>query len=260
MVSLPSPPPAPRRRRAEAGYNLVVLVMLMAVLTIMLSAALPKWSEMIKRDKEEELISRGFQYAEAIRVFQRRFQRYPVKLDELLKAKPRSIRQLWKDPMTANGDWQPIFAGQGSPINVPGAPAASPNPPGNGLDPNQPQVTNGPIVGVRSRSTAKSLLLFFGHEHYDEWEFRVEMLSRAGRPSIGGLQGIGDPGAGLPGSNFMQLSTRWLGRPMPDFTPPGGPRPPSGPIPVGGVLGGGSGGAGSGGSGSSGGSGGIGRP
>ena len=265
MVSLPSPPPAPpappapRRRRAEGGYNLVVLVMLMAVLTIMLSAALPKWSEMIKRDKEEELISRGFQYAEAIRVFQRRFQRYPVKLEELIKAKPRSIRQLWKDPMTASGEWAPILLFQGSPVNVPGAPTA---PPGNGLDPNQPQVTNGPIVGVRSRSNAKSLLLFFGHEHYDEWEFRVEMLSRAGRPPLGGLSGIGDPGAGLPGSSYMQLSTRWLGRPMPDFTPPGG-APPPGTIPVGGVLGGGptgSGSGGSGGAGGAGGAGGIGRP
>lgn len=220
-------------RRGAAGYSLVMLIMAVTVLNVMLAAALPKWSEMIKRDKEEELISRGWQYAEAIRVFQRRFQRYPVKLDELIKAKPRCIRQLWKDPMTANGEWAPILLFQGSPVHVPGTPEM---PPAQGLDPNQPQVTAGPIVGVRSRSPGKSLLVFFGHERYDEWEFRVEMLTR------GGGRG-GDPRVPRP-SSALQLSTRWLGRPMPSFVPPGSQPFPAGapggpPRPVGAVLGGG---------------------
>jgi type II secretory pathway pseudopilin PulG len=223
-------------RRGAAGYSLVMVIMAVTVLNIMLAVALPKWSEMIKRDKEEELISRGWQYAEAIRLFQRRFQRYPVKLDELIKAKPRCIRQLWKDPMTANGEWVPILLFQGSPVHPPGTPEM---PPAQGLDPNQPQVTTGPIAGVRSRSSQKSLLVFFGHERYDEWEFRVEMLTRGGGNPV-------DPR--VPRSaNMLQLSTRWLGRPMPSFMPPGG-MPPGGlpggapggpPPPVGGVLGGG---------------------
>jgi type II secretory pathway pseudopilin PulG len=218
------PRPAPRRGRrwprrtiaggggGAAGYNLVVLVMAIAVLNVMLAAALPRWSEMIQRDKEEELISRGWQYAEAIRVFQRRFQRYPVKLEELIKAKPRCIRQLWKDPMTASGEWMPIFLNPGSPIHVPGTPEAGPS---NGLNPNQPQINVGPIAGVRSRSSRKSLLLFFGHERYDEWEFRVEMLTR--QP--------GDPR--VPGGHGLMLSTRWLGRPMPNFMPVGGALSPT---------------------------------
>jgi type II secretory pathway pseudopilin PulG len=212
-------------RRGAAGYSLVMVIMAVTVLNIMLAAALPKWSEMIKRDKEEELISRGWQYAEAIRVFQRRFQRFPVKLEELIKAKPRCIRQLWKDPMTASGDWAPIFLNQGSPIQPPGTPKA---PPSQGLDPNQPQVTVGPIVGVKSRSPSKSLLVFFGHERYDEWEFRVEMLTQQGhqqRPPGAALPGV--PGVGVPGVAMPTLSTRWLGRPMPSFVPPGG-MPPSG--------------------------------
>jgi type II secretory pathway pseudopilin PulG len=226
----------PGARRGAAGYSLVMVIMAVTVLNIMLAAALPKWSEMIKRDKEEELISRGWQYAEAIRLFQRRFQRYPVKLDELIKAKPRCIRQLWKDPMTASGEWAPILMfGPGSPIHPPGTPQM---PPSQGLDPNQPQVTAGPIAGVRSRSPNKSLLVFFGHERYDEWEFRVEMLTQ-GRGISPHVPGFHPP----PG-----LSTRWLGRPMPSFVPPGG-MPPGGlpggppgglpPRPVGAVLGGG---------------------
>jgi type II secretory pathway pseudopilin PulG len=233
-------------RRGAAGYSLVLVIMAVTVLNIMLAAALPKWSEMIKRDKEEELISRGWQYAEAIRVFQRRFQRYPVKLEELIKAKPRCIRQLWKDPMTASGEWVPILQFQGMPIHPPGT---TPAPPSRGLDPNQPQITVGPIVGVRSRSPGKSLLVFFGHERYDEWEFRVEMLAQAGnggrRPPPRSLPGV--PGVGVPGVAMPTLSTRWLGRPMPSFVPPGG-MPPTGlpggppggpPKPVGSVLGGG---------------------
>ena len=63
-----------------------MVVMLITVLNIVVAIALPLWSGMIRRDKEEELISRGLQYAEAIRVFQRRFGRLPVQLDELSKS------------------------------------------------------------------------------------------------------------------------------------------------------------------------------
>lgn len=243
----------PAAASGTAGYSLVVLIMAVTVLNIMLAAALPKWSEMIKRDKEEELISRGFQYVEAIRVFQKRYHRFPVTLDELIKVKPRCIRQLWKDPMTDDGNWTLIFQGQGSPIpgmpdpNAPnglnqgpfgtgqnpgqtsgqGQNPTNPNqsgsanqPPGNGLDPNNPIVAAGPIVGVRSRSTQKSLLEFFGHEHYNEWEFRIEMMSRTAS-----FRGVGAGGGG----GGVVLSTRWLGRPMPGL-PPGlnGTAPPSG--------------------------------
>jgi hypothetical protein len=191
----------------------------------MLAAAMPKWSEMIKRDKEEELISRGFQYAEAIRIFQKRYGRLPTRLDELVKAKPRSIRQLWKDPMTQDGQWDLIFQGQGAPVHVPGSSVMTP---GQGLDPNGQKVQAGPIVGVRSRSSDRSLLLFFGHDRYDEWEFRVEMIAGGvtppGKPPPGFPQGLGVPGARMMS---MALSTRWLGRPMPNFTPPGNGLPPS---------------------------------
>jgi type II secretory pathway pseudopilin PulG len=208
------------KKEGAAGYSLVVVIMAVTVLNIMLAAAMPKWSEMIKRDKEEELISRGFQYAEAIRVFQKRYGRLPTRIDELVKAKPRSIRQLWKDPMTEDGQWDLIFQGQGSPIHPPGTPAMTP---GQGLDPNQPKIQAGPIVGVRSRSSGKSLLLFFGHDRYDEWEFRVEMIAGGGGVSHGG---VGVPASRM-GPMGMALSTRWLGRPMPNFMPPGNGLPPS---------------------------------
>jgi type II secretory pathway pseudopilin PulG len=236
---------------------MVMLIMSITVLSIMLTAALPRWSEIIQRDKEEELISRGWQYVEAIRVFQKRFQRYPTTLDELVKVKPRCIRQLWKDPMTADGQFVPIFLGQGgqlTPIpglgqpglgtnpgqpppgnglnpsqpgqpDQPGQPGQPGQPPGNGLDPNNPQIAAGPIVGVHSRSTQKSLLVFFGHEHYNEWEFRIELLTRP--PTAA-------PGVAIPGGG-MALSTRWLGRPIESFAPIGSGLQPSALTPPGGL-------------------------
>jgi len=69
------------KKASEAGYNLVILMVTMTLLNIALAIALPKWSHVIRREREEELISRGFQYAEAIRIFQNRFQRLPVRLN-----------------------------------------------------------------------------------------------------------------------------------------------------------------------------------
>ena len=95
-------------RAAERGYNLVALAMIITVLAIAVTSAIPLWSSRIRRDREEELISRGFQYAEAIRVFQKRFGRLPNRLEELIQVEPRSIRQLWKnpiDPMTGDDEW-----------------------------------------------------------------------------------------------------------------------------------------------------------
>lgn len=94
----------------QAGFNLVVLSVLAVVFSVGLAAVLPAVSTAIRRDKEEELIFRGLQYAEAIRVFQARNGRYPVRLEELVEIHPRAARQLWADPMTKDGKWGLIYA------------------------------------------------------------------------------------------------------------------------------------------------------
>ncbi len=64
-----------RQASAGAGYTLVAMVVIFTVMTVGLAASLPYWSKIVQRDKEEELIFRGLQYAEAIRLFQIRFGR-----------------------------------------------------------------------------------------------------------------------------------------------------------------------------------------
>jgi type II secretory pathway pseudopilin PulG len=103
------PPPAPRR--PASGFTLVGVVVLIAVITILLAAVGPSIATIIERDNETELIFRGKQYARAILAFQKRYGRLPTELKELEKIKPRSIRQLWKDPLCNCDDWDVLIAG-----------------------------------------------------------------------------------------------------------------------------------------------------
>ncbi|HYO12221.1 MAG TPA: type II secretion system protein [Thermoanaerobaculia bacterium] len=218
------------QRRGEAGYNLVILIVAITILNILLALSLPLWSTAIRREKEEELIFRGIQYAEAIRIFFNKHQQYPTRLEELIKREPRTLRQLWKDPMTEDGQWGLIFHGQQGqqPLRPPGQPPRAgrplqPQPEGqdeteDGEDPDGrespfgprkgEEVAVGPIVGVYSKSGKESIMTFFGKERYDEWRFTVDILTQQqGLPRNEG--GVGVPGGGLT------LSTRWLGRPLP---------------------------------------------
>jgi type II secretory pathway pseudopilin PulG len=232
--------PVIQGRAGEAGYNMVMLVVAITLLSIVVAAVLPLMSTEIRREKEEELIFRGFQYAEAIRIFHQKNSRYPVKLEELLEVKPRVIRQLWKDPMTKDGKWGLIFQNQGNPLqaqnpndpnnpnpqNPPGPnangpqPTPDPNAGGDPSDPNNPTpglngpqkgdvVAVGPIVGVYSKSPKSSFLVFYGHNRYDEWRFTEDLIRQgSGRQST--IAGIGNPNANVT----PNYSTRWLGRPM----------------------------------------------
>jgi type II secretory pathway pseudopilin PulG len=208
-----------------------MLIILMTVLVTLTAASLPMWSKVIQRDKEEELIGHGWEYVEAIRVFQKRFGRLPIKLEELIKSQPRCIRHLYKDPMTGKAFLpiylnQPILppngtrpglqpglgsgpSGSSGPFGAsapsgPSGPSGASGPfgPSGPDDGDTPKTTAGPITGVRSSSTKKSSLVFFGQETYDQWLFTIDMLR-------------------APQSRTTQLSTRWLGRPFEYGTPPG---------------------------------------
>ena len=72
---------------------------------------------MATREKEEELIFRGRQYARAIGLFQRKFANTaPPTIDVLVEQ--RFLRKKYKDPIT-NDDFQPIYANQAA-IRRPG--------------------------------------------------------------------------------------------------------------------------------------------
>ena len=89
---------------------MAALLVGMSVMAVLMSALLPVWSHMATREKEEELIFRGRQYARAIGLFQRKFANTPPPTIDVL-VEQRFLRKKYKDPIT-NDDFQPIYANQ----------------------------------------------------------------------------------------------------------------------------------------------------
>lgn len=193
----------PRRLR---GYTLVALLIGITTMTIMIAAILPLASTQRQREDEEELIFRGTQYAEGIRIFRRKYGRYPTSLKEMLDTKPRTIRKLWQDPILRSDDWGLVTLTQGGavgliPTPVPGrggtggavrAPTPAPSPTPDHFrstgDAAGPVASVGPILGVYSKSKKEGLRTFQGRKVYEEWKFTENTVG----------QGAGvTPGAGV---------------------------------------------------------------
>jgi type II secretory pathway pseudopilin PulG len=116
----------PHTRFDDGGFTMVVLLVVMAVMAVGMTAMLPTWRQQAIREKEEELIFRGNQYARALVLYSRKNNNLlPANIDVLYEGK--YLRKKWKDPIT-NADFgllpagQPANAGRGAPQG-PGAPA-----------------------------------------------------------------------------------------------------------------------------------------
>lgn len=175
------------------GYALVALVLAVTLLLIALGAAIPAWRYVMKNEREEELLFRGGQIADAIKRHQaRRGQALPTSMDALVKDK--FLRKAYKDPLASDGKWRLVRQGEPCPsFGRPSAPrgspapgqAATPAPPGSlpgastgGPAGGRPSFEFGPFHGVVSMSGDKSLRVFNGQESYSSWCFI------AGQPRI----------------------------------------------------------------------------
>lgn len=237
-------------RSRSRAYNLVVLAVSVTLLNIWIAATLPLWSHQIQRYKEKELIFRGLQYAEAIRIFQARYQRYPNNLKELIEVEPRCIRKLWTNPMREDGRWGLVPVGLqgrqrnpndpngGQPNGLPnnglpnnglpnggqpnnGLPGAEGNNPDAGIllsaDPNEtfeaPSTANVQIRGVFAAESKEGIHRFLGREGVGEWQFTVELVSAIKQ---------GDPANPTLQSPFLAHE---IGRPWPAGVVPQIPQP-----------------------------------
>jgi type II secretory pathway pseudopilin PulG len=87
---------------------MAALLVGISVMSVLLSMAMPVWSQFAKREREEELIWRGQQYARAIGLFQRKYANtFPPNVDILVEQ--RFLRKKYKDPITGE-DFQMIPA------------------------------------------------------------------------------------------------------------------------------------------------------
>ena len=101
------------RRKKQAGYAILAILFLLVILTLALMAVAPNVARQIQRDREEEMIHRGQQYARAIRKFYKKTGRYPNSVKDLLDTNHlRFLRQEYKDPMTQDGKWRLLHVGE----------------------------------------------------------------------------------------------------------------------------------------------------
>jgi type II secretory pathway pseudopilin PulG len=228
-------------RHRQSGYAMVALLVGMSIMAIALSVALPTWSTAAKREREEELIFRGRQYARAVTLYQRKFANaFPPSFDVLVRQK--FLRKKFADPMTEDGEFQPVYAGQGltgpngrggaagtqagAAANAQGGAGAN----GQGgttsalqqsaaqqaaLTQSVNQVQPGGraggqpgLIGVVSKSDAKAMRLFNGRDKYNEWMFVATEAStaagaRGGAQRPNGPNGPANAGRGRLGGTGM---------------------------------------------------------
>ena len=182
-------------RQAEAGYSLVALLASVTIMLVLMGAGSSTWRYIMKNDREQELIFRGGEIADAIARYQKKNgNALPTSLEVLVKGK--FLRRAYKDPMTKDGKWR--FVRQGETVAgglVPGAPAGGPGGPTTTTTTStRPTGPSGPgggstiggtlgtLAGVASTSTDKSLRVFNGRTKYSEWLFLP------GQPRVVGRQ------------------------------------------------------------------------
>jgi type II secretory pathway pseudopilin PulG len=107
-----------RHARREAGYALLMVVFMASVMLIVAMAAAPNLLTQGRREKEEELVWRGQQYARAVRLYYRKNGRFPQSVEDLAKAKNqvRFLRKAYADPMNPDGSWRLIYVTPGGQV------------------------------------------------------------------------------------------------------------------------------------------------
>jgi type II secretory pathway pseudopilin PulG len=204
---------------------MVVLLVVMAVMAVGMTAMLPTWRQQAIREKEEELIFRGQQYARAMVLYSRKNNNLlPASIDVLYDGK--YLRKKWKDPITGEDfgllpAGQPAAAGRGAPQG-PGGGARGATPPqqqlggSRGAGPGGAssfggQQVIGSIQGVYSTSTDTSIRVYQNQQRYIDWQFTIQTAlplmgaapggaagRQGGRGDGRGGRGDGRGGIGVP--------------------------------------------------------------
>ncbi len=222
LLDKPSSSPSPIRNKSgglrgrpasrKEGYALLIVMMMATILLVSLTAALPNIYVEGQREREQELIFRGEQYARAIALFHTQFNRYPASIKELLHTNNLSfLRQAYRDPMSKSGRWRFIHAtangiildsktmgsqGQQNTTNSGGSAGSNTdtNAPGAGANTN----TNAPNTGAGSSGTTSG-----------------QSTSGIGGFSLFGGQGTGMPsgqsGQGTQGSSMFGQKNQLIG-------------------------------------------------
>jgi hypothetical protein len=103
-----------RAKNRQAGYALLLVMFFVALLVLAVAAAAPSVLTQVRREKEQQMIWRGKQYALGVQRYYTKMHRFPTNLEDLYKPKTglRFMRQAYKDPTNnEDGAWRLIYVG-----------------------------------------------------------------------------------------------------------------------------------------------------
>jgi type II secretory pathway pseudopilin PulG len=225
---------------------MAALLVALAVMSVLLTVAMPVWRHEAQREREAELVFRGEQYARAIALYRAKNQQLsgqpgaqvlPPSIDVLVEG--RFLRKKYKDPMTKDGEFTVIaFATQATPggPTTPGPGGQPPNPiqPPSNASPrqlgggmSQSGLAIGGIQGVRSKSQETSLRTYRGATRYDQWAFMYTNVPRPGGMPAATPGGPAGPPGGPRRGGPAGPTTRPGERNTNPMTPPFGGTSPS---------------------------------
>lgn len=241
-----------RRRSAQSAEKGHLMAGLMVAVTLMMIFSLitfQAWKDVLHRDNEAEMMFRAQDLVRAIQRYRRDHAgQGPTKLEDLMEAGPKGqyyLRQLWTDPLVADGKWGLLLMGPSGSIIDPNAEdtglpqgqglgaltqAASPQPAAGQLGGVANKGSGGvqeglPIAGVKSLCTDHTFRVYNGLSEYSQWWFTYLDLEQAGQagPATAGGQPSQQPGGGIPGGTPPAAG---------GSTPPGSSPPSSGGTPT----------------------------
>ncbi len=225
-----------RGSKREEGYVLFGIAIGLVILGISLTTAVPLWEKVVQRDREQELIFRGYQYMQAVQLYQTKFPgAFPPTVDILVEQK--FLRRAYKDPFSTTEDGEFRIIRQMSPelqqaalqgqreagraagitdLNRSRARTSSPGARGGqgggGQGGSQSRFQStlgrgasgqglGGIVGVASAGEAETFYKVAGKDTYRDWLFVIggqQPVPVAQVPARGGVAAPTSPFPGLP--------------------------------------------------------------
>src|SRR4051812_25337991 len=95
-----------RLRSRDSGFTLVELIIVIAIISILLSIAVPKYTQSVRQANESVLKQDLFALRSSIDSYTMDKAKAPQSLDELVSS--GYLRVIPKDPITGQPDWVPV--------------------------------------------------------------------------------------------------------------------------------------------------------